>query len=70
MIKLVGSTTAIATFAISNEMFSVSQTPLKSSSSRVEDIEEESPKMKGSIPGNHIIVVNILIVVFLVRCYA
>ena len=69
MIKLVGSTTAIATFAISNEMFSVSQTPLKSSS-RVEDIEEESPKMKGSISGNHIIVVNILIVVFLVRCYA
>ena len=69
MIKLVGSTTATATFATSNETFSVSQTPLVSLS-RVEDIEEKSPKMKESISGNHIIVVNILIVVFLVRCYA
>ena len=59
MIKLVGSTTATATFATSNETFSVSQTPLVSLS-RVEDIEEKSPKMKESISGNHIIVVNIL----------
>ena len=48
MIKLVGSTTATATFATSNETFSVPQTPLVSLS-RVEDIEEKSPKMKESI---------------------
>ena len=34
--------TATATFAKSNETFSVSETP----SSKVEDIEEESPKRK------------------------
>ena len=53
--------TATATFATSNEMFSVSQTP-SLSSSKVEDIEEESPKRK-SISGNHIIDVNIVLVV-------
>ena len=37
--------TATATFATSNETFSVSQTP-SLSSSKVEDIEEESPKRK------------------------
>ena len=37
--------TATATFATSNETFSVSQTPTLSSS-KVEDIEEESPKRK------------------------
>ena len=58
--------TATATFATSNETFSVSQTP-SLSSSKVEDIEEESPKRKESISGNHIIDVNILLVV---RCYA
>ena len=42
--------TATATFATSNEMFSVSQTP-SLSSSKVEDIEEESPKRKESISG-------------------
>ena len=57
--------TATATFATSNETFSVSQTP-SLSSSKVEDIEEESPKRKASISGNHIIDVNILL---LVRCY-
>ena len=60
--------TATATFATSNEMFSVSQTP-SLSSSKVEDIEEESPKRKESISGNRIIDVNILLVVFLVRYY-
>ena len=43
-----------AMFATSNETFSVSQTP-SLSSSKVEDIEEESPKRKESISGNHII---------------
>ena len=57
--------TATATFATSNETFSVSQTP-SLSSSKVEDIEEESPKRKESISGNHIIDVNILLAV---RCY-
>ena len=52
--------TAIATFAASNEMFSVSQTPLLSSS-KVEDIEEESSKIKESISANRIIDVNILL---------
>ena len=56
--------TATATFATSNETFSVSQTP-SVSSSKVEDIEE-SPKIKESISGNRIIDVNILLV-FLVR---
>ena len=37
--------TATATFATSNETFSVSQTP-SLSSSKVEDIEEESSKKK------------------------
>ena len=40
----------------------VSQAP-SLSSSQVEDIEEESPKRKESISGNHIIDVNILSVV-------
>ena len=56
--------TATATFAVSNETF-FSQTP-SWSSFKVEDIEEESPKRKESISGNHIIDVNILLVV---RCY-
>ena len=64
IIKVVVST-ATATFATSNETFSVSQTS-SLSSSKVEDIEEESPKRKESISGNHIIDVNILLVV---RCY-
>ena len=38
-----GSTTATATFATSNETFSISQTP-SVSSSKVEDIEEEPSK--------------------------
>ena len=59
--------TATATFATSNETFSVSQTSL--SSSEMEDIEEESPKRKESISGNHIIDVNILLMVSLVRYY-
>ena len=58
--------TATATFATSNETFSVSQTP-SVASSKVEDIEE-SPKIKESISGNRIIDVNILLV-FLVRWY-
>ena len=57
--------TATATFATSNETFSVSQTH-SLSSSKVEDIEEESPQRKESISGNHIIDVNIFLVV---RCY-
>ena len=60
--------TATATFATSNETFSVSQTP-SLSSSKVEDIEEESSKRKEKISGNRIIDVKILLVVFLVRCY-
>ena len=52
--------TAIATFAASNETFSVSQTPLLSSS-KVEDIEEEPSKRKESISANRIIDVNILL---------
>ena len=40
-------------FATSNETFSVSQTP-SLSSSKVEDIDEESSKRKESISGNHI----------------
>ena len=59
---------ARATFATSNETFSVSQTP-SLSSSKVEDIEEESSKRKEKISGNRIIDVKILLVVFLVRCY-
>ena len=53
-----------AMFATSNETFSVSQTP-SLSSSKVEDIEEESPKRKESISGDHTNV-NILLGV---RCY-
>ena len=60
--------TATATFATSNKTFSVSHTP-SLSSSKVEDIEEESPKRKEIISGNRIIDVNILLVVFLVTCY-
>ena len=57
--------TATATFATSNETFSVSQT-VSLASSKVEDIEKESPKRKESILGNHIFDVNIILVV---RCY-
>ena len=60
--------TVTATFTTSNETFSVSKTP-SLSSSKVEDIEEESPNRKESISGNRIIDVNILLVVFLVRYY-
>ena len=58
-----GSSTATATFATSNETFSVSQTP-SVSSSKVENIEEGSPKRKESISGNCIIDVNILSGIF------
>ena len=58
--------TVTATFTTSNETFSVSKTP-SLSSSKVEDIEEESPNRKESISGNRIIDVNILLVVFLMR---
>ena len=51
------STTATATFATSNKTFSTSQTP-SVSSTKVDDIEKESPKTKESIPGNHFIDVN------------
>ena len=64
IIKVVVPNTT-ATLAASNEMFSVSQTS-SLSSSKEEDIEEELPKRKESISGNHIIDVNILLVV---RCY-
>ena len=57
--------TATAAFAASNQTFSVSQTP-SLSPSKVEDIEEKSPKRKGSISWNDIIDVNILLEV---RCY-
>ena len=57
--------TATTAFATSNETLSVSQTT-SLSSSKVEDIEEESPKRKYSISENHITDVNIL---FVVRCY-
>ena len=57
--------TATTTFATSNETLSVSQTT-SLSSSKVEDIEEESPKRKDSISENHITNVNIL---FVVRYY-
>ena len=57
--------TATAKFATSNETFSVSQTP-SLSSSKVEDIEKESFRGKKSVSDNHIIDVNILLVV---RCY-
>ena len=67
MIKVVVPT-ATATFATSNQTFSVSQTS-SLSSYKVEDIEEESTKRKESISGNRIIDVNILLVVFLVRYY-
>ena len=67
IIKVV-ALTATATFAINIETFSVFQT-LSMSSSKVEGIEEESPKRKETISGNRIIDVNVLLVVFLVRCY-
>ena len=57
--------TAAATLATSNETFSVSQTPSLFLST-VEYIGNESPKRKKSICGNHIIDINILLVV---RCY-
>ena len=57
--------TTAATSATSNETFSISQTPSLFSST-VEDIEEESPKRKESISGNHITDVNMLL---LVTCY-
>ena len=60
--------TATATFATSNETFSVSQIP-SLSSTKVEDIAEESPKRKESISGDHIIDVKILLVISLVRYY-
>ena len=66
IIKVLILPTATATFATNNETFSVSQTP-SVSSSKVEDIEEESPKRKESISGNRIIDVNILLV-FRVKC--
>ena len=59
--------TATKTFATSNETFSVSQTP-SLSSFKVEDIRRRINKRKGNISGNRIIDVNILLVVFLVRC--
>ena len=59
--------TGTATFATSNDTFSVSQTP-SSSLYKVEGIERELPKRKESISGNRIIDVNILLVVFLVIC--
>ena len=58
-----GSTNATSMFARSTEMFSVSPTSLVSSS-KVEDLEEESPKRKKNISGNRIIDVNIPIGVF------
>ena len=65
--KVVVVLTATATFAISSETFSVPKTS-SLSSSKVKDVEEESPKRK-SISGNRVIDVNILLVVFLLRCY-
>ena len=47
----------------SDETFSVSQT-LSVSSSKVEDIEDESPKRKETISGNRIIDVNKLSDIF------
>ena len=58
-----GSSTATATFATSNETFPVSQTP-SVPSSKVENIEEGSPKRKESISGNCIIDVNIFSGIF------
>ena len=60
--------TGTATLTTSNETFSVSQKP-SLSSSKLEDMEEDTPKRKENISGNHIIDVNIILVVFLVRCY-
>ena len=58
-----GSTNATSMFARSTEMFCVSPASLVSSS-KVEDLEEESPKRKKNISGNRIIDVNIPIGVF------
>ena len=60
--------TVTETFATSSKTFSVSQTP-SLSSSKLEDIEEQSTKRKESFSGNCIIDVNILLVVFLLRCF-
>ena len=49
------STHCNSAFAISNETFSVFQTPSVSSSKVMEDMEEESLKRKESISGNHIL---------------
>ena len=59
--------TVTATFTTSNEKFSLSKAP-SLSSSKVEDIEEESSKRKESMSGNRIIDVNIFLVVFLMIC--
>ena len=48
-----GGSTATTMFATSDETFSVSQT-LSVSSSKVEDIEDESPKRKETFSGNRI----------------
>ena len=58
-----GGSTATTMFATSDETFSVSQT-LSVSSSKVEDIEDESPKRKETISGNRIIDVNKLSDIF------
>ena len=64
-----GSTNATATLAASKEMFYLSQTSLVSSS-KVEDIEEESLKRKENISGIRIIDVNVLSGMYsLVICY-
>ena len=60
--------TVTETFATGSKPFYVSQTP-SLSSSKLEDIEEESTKRKESFSGNCIIDVNILLVVFLLRCF-
>ena len=57
IIKVVGSTHCNSNVCYK---FSVSQTP-GLSSSEVEDIEEESPKRKENISGNHIIDVDIVV---------
>ena len=61
-----GSTTATATFATSNETFSISQTP-SVSSSKVEDIEEEPSNRKKVFLGI-VLLMWIFLVLFLVRC--
>ena len=64
-----GSTNATATLAAGKEMFYLSQTSLVSSS-KVEDIEEESLRRKENISGIRIIDVNVLSGMYsLVICY-